>query len=1114
MKLEKPKINTSVFENFSKLTNEDENVRISGAHSLIQQMEKLTTEKELSYAVKRLIRGTGSSTSNSRIGFYTAFCGLLSANIENVPTVSEIFEIMAKEFKEDRKGLDSIIGVALICGAIIRSEKMLGNSSEEDIQEIVKHLISCSTKPSVAPLAYNFLAELVTKVSSDTVKSSVWPNISSQLNVTKDKVTINPTYLLLLIEDHHPATIDKTFYKRNWQSDKILCSQNLDIFLNLLWKMDKISLINHPIYVYFIKRLIDLKLLKDFWLNHVETFLDKSKNSKLVDMITINCAISILKSLEAKPKEVISLLTPNFLQMLLVQSSKVAKDEDIQEMHKEFYELLDQRLQNLKNDTQKLQALKLFNHLSVEKNSIKKFITNLVNSLEVDGLTEAVDYIKAAVTNTELDDKERQYAATIIQKILMTNKLVSNNPEWRIEQLNFFVNLAFLKSKDGTEVTNEENYSNSIAGNVKNLFYHSLEHKYPKIEDEKKVLIGVINHINEYIAKDSGAYIQKPLESKYTDIWTKMYEEVTTKPDKKDKKLKNVFHVLLMHMGLQLFNNSEVAENAISELLAVLERAVTKKTKSDENEPEWIEVVVDLFLTLLSQESYVLRKVIQHIFPSLCSAINVSAFHQILSMLDIRNKENPLQINDDEEDEESGDEEEDEELDENGVDEEMDDESESDEEASDVEMISDDENEENAIQDTVRLAVQNALKENGDDNDNDDDSDLDVDKISPEEGKRLNEALGNAFKMLMEHRNLKKKKKTKSVLMADKALLHFRMRILDLVEIYLKNSPQIEICLEILLFFFDLMPLATTQPELKVRFEKIFVQLSQLKTFSLETVQNVTQKNLAETFKNVLEKTSREKTNIQQQNYFKHTCVFIIYSSHILQKLSNDEDDEVLKTIIEHMTQFISHRNPALQLTTFMKILSIQWPGNFKLARMISDDGLKPAIRSLRRIQSLQMLREFFKNHFLFQQNQKRATKYFTRIFDHLKSYAADVNEVPQPEFFELVHFVKAMKNFKEFTAKDELIAAIQKFRKHLILKQNILNAYRDLCNSMKFEFIPNDKIDPSDVKQSNDQETAVVKNGDGKRKQSKTNKKEKKLKKIQELEEASKGLDASFSFA
>lgn len=45
MKLDKPKINTAVFENFSKLTNKDENVRISGAYSLIQHFEKSSNEK-------------------------------------------------------------------------------------------------------------------------------------------------------------------------------------------------------------------------------------------------------------------------------------------------------------------------------------------------------------------------------------------------------------------------------------------------------------------------------------------------------------------------------------------------------------------------------------------------------------------------------------------------------------------------------------------------------------------------------------------------------------------------------------------------------------------------------------------------------------------------------------------------------------------------------------------------------------------------------------------------------------------------------------------------------------------------------------------------------------
>ena len=49
-----------------------------------------------------------------------------------------------------------------------------------------------------------------------------------------------------------------------------------------------------------------------------------------------------------------------------------------------------------------------------------------MNSLENDGLTEAVSYIKAAVTNTEEDDMERQYAVTIVQKILMTKSFENN----------------------------------------------------------------------------------------------------------------------------------------------------------------------------------------------------------------------------------------------------------------------------------------------------------------------------------------------------------------------------------------------------------------------------------------------------------------------------------------------------------------------------------------------------------------------------------------------------------------------------------------------------------------------------------------------------------------
>lgn len=943
------------------------------------------------------------------------------------------------------------------------------------------------------------------------MKTVMWPNLSKHLNISKDRIQIDPTYLLLLIEEKHPQIIDAKFLKKNWQTEEIFCAENLELFAHLLMKVDKINVINHPIYVYFVKRLIETKFLKDFW-NMLDLMLT-GKISKITEMITINAAITILKNSNEKPKEVLKLFTPNFLKMINERGVKIDKDEDFTEMYKEFFELLDQQLQGLKKQDLKLQAFRALTQLSVEKNSPKKFISNLINSLELESLKEAVDHIKSIIVGNG-DEKERQYAATVLQRTIVSNKAVSNNIEWRIEQQIFFANLAFLNCTNGVDIS-KDGKSNSIAPIVRNLFYHTLESKFTKMEDEKKVLLGIVQHLTLFLnkkKKDPKEFFQKPLEQKYVDCWNRMLNEAA-KSEKKDKNLKLVFHVLMLHMAIQLFNNPELAENAISELEAVLERAMIKNKKQDEDEPEWIEVVVDLFLTLLSQESSVLRNVIRHVFPQLCNQISVTAFNQILSMLDIRSKDNPLTIGESDEEEEEDDE--DASGDESGIDEEMDvdgdDGDESEGEVSDFDNYSEEEEDVEGFSDTVRLAVQKALEENMENG-----SDIDVDLISPEEGKRLNISLGNAFKMLIDHRNSNSKKKTKSVKLADKALLHFRMRVLDLVEIYLKNNPQMEICLEILVFFYDLMPVAFNDPQFYQRFEKIFAQLGQLKTFSLETVQNVTQKNLAEIFNRILEKLSKEKINVQQQPYFKNACTFMIYASHILQSLTPEEDDEMLRIVLEHLRSFLSQRNPVLQVITFTKILTSQWPGNFKLAKMIADEGLKPEIRALRRTQSLQMLLEFFKNSNIFRQHEKKATKYYGKICEHLKAYTDNLKEISQSEFLELISFTMYVRNLKSFDGKSDLLAAIQKFRKCLILKSNILNAYKSLCKVMNIEFIPNENIDPSVVSNGGAQPQELTngqQNGKGAKRKKKNNQKERKLKRMKELEEASKGLDENFSF-
>lgn len=949
---------------------------------------------------------------------------------------------------------------------------------------------------------------------------TIFSAIKQFVSIAKDKITIDPLYLLLVIEEHHDDVIDTLFYKKFWQSESILCADNFDVFTNLLWSNTKTLVVNHPFYVYFMGRIVTMKLVKSFW-THVDATLEKP--SKQLELITINSAISIVRSLEDKSKDVMKILTPNFLKMLATNGTKSIRDEDVQEMYKEFYELLDQRFIALKKQDVKLQMLRVFTQsgsLTVEKSAAKKFISNLISSLELDGLTEAINDIKSTIISDK-DERERQYAASIFQKIITGNKLVCSNIDWRIEQLIFLVNLAIFKSPDGVKLSKKDEDANSNANNIRNIFYHCLEYKLPNLEDEKTVLLGIVSHIEEHLSKkNSNEYLQKPLQDAHIATWRKMFAEATAKADKKDKKLKTVFQVLLLHMGLQLFNHSDVAANAITELEAVTKRALQKK--SSKNEPDWIEVVIDLFLTLLSQESHVLRNVIRHVFPQLCSQMTVTAFHQILSLLDLNSKENPLQVNGNASDDE--DEDEDMEDDESGSDEESEEElengAEENGEESDAEMEDLEDADDENVNDTFRLAVQSALGAAGGDAD-----EVDLDDMDDAEGEKLDMALAAAFKMLKQNR---KSKPTKADKIAEKTLLHFRMRALDLIEIYLKNNPQMEICLETLIFFYDLMPIAIKnekQSPLLPRFDGIFIQLAQLKSFSLETVANVTSKHLAETLTNMLQKTVKEKTNIQQLNHFPRACIFLINCSQILQKLTPGED-EVLRIMLEHLREFFTHRNPTLQLNSFNKILATQWNGNFKMAKFISDEGLRTTVRSLRRTQSLQMLKTFFKNNHLFVQNDKHAEKYSGKVCDHLKTYTTEVQEVPQPELLELIQFVLAMRQQKLFTAKDDFVTAIQKFRVHHQLKPNILSTYKSFCNVMKVPFVPNENAEPAATNGASVKEPQKLTNGhtgNGETtnkpenrgvKRKKNANKEKKLKKQERLAAASKGFNTSFTFA
>lgn len=408
------------------------------------------------------------------------------------------------------------------------------------------------------------------------MKSSVWPEVKKSLSTAKDKITVDQLYLLLNIEENHEGVVDEVFYKKYWQTQSVMDSKNFDVFIELLWHNKNPNAINHPFYIYFMKKIVDCKLLKSFWVE-IDKIIETP--TKQLEQVTVHSAICALKCSESS-KDVKKILTENFLKLINLHSAKSIKDEDVQEMYTELLDLFDQKFQNLKKEEQKLEVLRIFTvspgRLTIEKGSNKKFISNLINSLELESIKEAIEDIKNIIISDK-DERERQYAASVLQRIISANKLFSNNIEWRVQQLNFLMNLAFFKSKDGMTLSTNEVDINSNASNIKHIFYHCLEYKLSNMEDERKFLLGIINEIDVVLnKKDFNKYLQKPMNDSNIKTWKRMMKEVTTKFDKKDMKLKTVFQVLILHMGLQLFNHPEIAENAISELESVTKRALQK----------------------------------------------------------------------------------------------------------------------------------------------------------------------------------------------------------------------------------------------------------------------------------------------------------------------------------------------------------------------------------------------------------------------------------------------------------------------------------------------------------------------------------------------------------
>ncbi|XP_036339003.1 myb-binding protein 1A [Rhagoletis pomonella] len=1113
-------VNVSIFQHFKELTNDDEDKRMKAALQLLQQLSKTKEadkrQKELTYALKRLVRGCGAATNTSRAGFYTGLVAFLKAFDEQEITLEHIFDTMQKELHVgatvgNKDDADAVVGKILVCGALQQAGRLDNIEHNEYLERITNTLIQATKQRSYhASLGYALLVELVEKLSPKQFSTVVWPSLQNELQRSWSKQTLQTVHCLIATQLRFPKIANAKFMKAHFGHADLLQPESYAHLYRLFWEHNNMQLLTHPAFEAFGSYIAKSDNLNKFWLEQVDAGLESS--NKLRELITLKIATDVFNNwqqsqeTEKKHVAVADLLSPNFMHLLVegLKNQKQKKDETLKAFYDDFFEALVSCCTKLADDKQLVAVIRRLilppGQFGIEKYTSTRVVHQLINALGTTGVKKVytlhhniflgLQPKNPSNASEEWLNFERMNAGYVLQHLL-AHKSMRQEYDWREQQLRFLLTCGIFYVNESADICKKESastFSNDFGEQCKNMFFTSMQSRLVDLQQEKQLLLKLVQHCNERMGhKHALKYFRiKQYDDTLHKYWQQMHTALggsetsgkkkdkskSTKATVSDDKLELVFQILLLNMGLQLFREPEMAGPAIEDLLKCMQRVKEKhkkkqKTKesvknseTEDEEPEWIEVVVDLFLHLLSQNATALRNIVNALFPHLCGSLNLTAVHQILAVLDMKDGHNPLSAHGDEsedEDEEdtdddddetqggknkksppklvngkadndaegSGDDNDDEDEDGNDDDDDDDEEDEDDDDDDD-----DAEEDEATAADRLRNAVSQALMAHGGmptaGDDDDDMASIDLNDMTEEEGHKLDEALAEAFKAMRKTGGGgAAAKKSKSYRVKITTVMHFRIRVLDLLEIYLQQQPLLLIAIEVMLALYNMLPhcVGDELKPLQIKVEKVLQKLTALKY----DVADVQEDEVVAFIRLIVEQKSPAAA-FEAMNKLRNKCIIFLVNSAI--KIAAEKSDDCKKVLAlyeEYLQEFLQSRNPSVNITLLSDIFRLRWSGVWQLAVSLSRKGLNLETRAFRRIQIYELLDVLYKNHELQRLDVSTAKTQLKQIesalCSHIKALAAGTGtEISPKEYTVLLQLLmQAQKTHHRLQVKSAL---------------------------------------------------------------------------------------------
>ncbi|GAB1602641.1 myb-binding 1A [Argonauta hians] len=951
-------VDREILDLFTVLAVASKENRIAAVAELIEKLNVKQSDatepcQEVLYSLKRLIKGLSSTRKLARVGYPLALCQILRQfpGID-APTVLQMIEEYLDLSKADSatEKTNMEVGIALAYSAVIQSDLLLKGNTSAALQPLLHQLMTFQSDRAYVQHIWRqclplYIRKLVTHPEFD---SHIWPPLQSHLSQGWTDATPERLEVLLLCKHHLPAKVDKQFLKQHWLSKTVVSKKTHRLVLAVLEESTR----GHPI-IHNVGKLLLQDLppdgITDFWTEVGEILFHGELSKRRLGMF-------LLSELIRKP------LTIEQISMMLSKQVCQMMYTDLRFNHKEtpsaqmVLDSLASLLSTTKDDSLHSTVLQCFTQsLEGEKTQITEL--HSVLSVIVPHLTTAV-----------LEKLSEEFRNLVEGRTFYGLELTSVSVrQWAVNQLGLF----FSHAPGQQQQQEEEGLRSFQAPLLKYLFRHAffqlvnpasnIPHcdTAPLAFGEKlqkschmafvKNFLKVINIKADkskklYISqttRDIFSYVEtlvrspavvKPLRELDEETLQallqikKMLSQLqSTKTNQSESKNIYAFETLLIYLGLQVFCDPNDSLDVIQDSVSCCEKAIKKKRKgkSSDDEPDWLDVLLDVLISMMTHPSKLSRAIATSIFSAVTDHITPLSLGLLTEILmkktsDMANDED-FTFGDkgegddskeaEEDDEEEEEEEEEEEMEQEDNDDDEEEEEEEEEEGDEVAVggdkdkdddsdDSDDDDGEEAnmeVDEDFRRRVKEALGPAADDSD-DSEVEEELSDLSDSEMDKCDEALAAVFR---NHNRSKIQKETRD---RKQQLITLKIRLLDFIEVLIKQNHQAEIVMPLfqpLLHLRDCSERDRTETTLGEKATRLYRQLYKTKV-NPETYHQLTKQDVVSLISQLIEFARKAPTvglmvDVSDAIYF--LCKLLLNKNSHSEK--PDSDKQIHKDLLK-----------------------------------------------------------------------------------------------------------------------------------------------------------------------------------------------------------------------